>query len=103
MVLSRRQDLRLKLGNLSLAIVFSTVPTAMTIAFLTVHGFVLCRHLSDRLDLTHRPLVKELCYKSNFDSNSNYVLWIWLFTMLPTWRWFYVGHYRRVAHKNQNS
>ncbi len=102
MALSKREDLRLKVGNLMLAVVFSIVPTAMTIAFLSVHGLVLCRDLSQRLDENQRSPVKQLCQKSNFDSNLNYVIWIWLFTMLPTWRWFYVGHYKRLSNTKLN-
>ncbi len=99
MGITKSQDLKLKIGNFTLAAIFALVPTAMTIAFLTVHGMILCRTLEDNvekleLNLNNRE-IKDMCKKSNFDTNYYYVIWVWLFTMIPTWRWFYIGHYRR--------
>ena len=95
-------DLKLKLGNLFLAGLFSLVPTAMTIGFLGVHGHILCRNLDARLEKLDKLVVKELCVESNIEANFDYIIWIWLFTMIPTWRWFYVGHYRRVKKEITN-
>ena len=92
-------NLRLKLGNLVLAALFSIVPTSMTIGFLGVHGYLLCRNLESRLEQSQKLGVTELCNTSNLDANYEYIVWVWLFTMIPTWRWFYIGHYRRVQKK----
>ena len=101
MSISKDHDLKLKLGNLFLALLFAIVPTSMTIGFLGVHGHFLCRDLDTRLEkidkLTLRQLdVKMLCDISNIEASYDYIIWIWLFTTIPTWRWFYIGHYRRV-------
>ena len=96
MHISKEKDLKLKLGNLMLALIFSVVPTTMTIAFLAVHGFILCRNLDNYLENTAKLEVSELCEKSNIDANYDYLVWIWLITTIPTWRWFYIGHYRRL-------
>tara|TARA_B100000029_G_scaffold514402_1_gene617073 strand:- start:1627 stop:1941 length:315 start_codon:yes stop_codon:yes gene_type:complete len=97
MRISQDLDLRLKLGNLVLAAIFSIVPTSMTIGFLAVHGHLLCRSLDSRLEQKERLVVSNLCKQSNIEANYNYILWVWIFTMIPTWRWFYIGHYRRIA------
>ncbi len=97
MGISKDQDFKLKLGNLFLALLFATVPTAMTIGFLGTHGYILCRDLDKRLEKVEKIPVSELCDRSNLDANYSYIVWIWLFTTIPTWRWFYIGHYRRVT------
>ena len=96
MSISKDIDLRLKIGNLFLAAIFSIVPTSMTIGFLGVHGHLLCRDLDTRLPNLDKIAIRELCNKSNIEANYDYIVWIWLITMIPTWRWFYIGHYRRV-------
>ena len=102
MSISRDKDLRLKLGNLFLAIVFSVVPTSMTIGFLGVHGYILCRSLENRIEDSKKLGVLELCDQSNIEANYSYILWVWLFTTIPTWRWFYISHYRRVTRISDN-
>ena len=102
MTISRSEDLKLKLGNLFLASMFSIVPTAMTVGFLGVHGYLLCRSLDMRLEKIETVEVKELCMKSNLEANYRYIIWIWIFTMIPTWRWFYIGHYKRVKNQAHN-
>ena len=97
MAISKDLDLKLKLGNLVLAALFSIVPTAMTIGFLGVHGYILCRTLETRLEKSEELGILELCDHSNFEANYDYLIWIWLFITVPTWRWFYIGHYRRVS------
>ncbi len=101
MTIPKRQDQRLKLGNFFLASIFSLVPTAMTIGFLGVHGYILCRTLDQRIEQSKDLGIKELCNRSNIDTNYDYIFWIWLFTMIPTWRWFYIGHYKKVSSKEQ--
>ena len=97
MGISKNLDFRLKLGNLFLALLFSIVPTSMTIGFLATHGYLLCRDLDLRLEKIEETSISELCDRSNLDVNFNYILWVWLFITIPTWRWFYIGHYRRVS------
>ena len=96
MSVSNGLNLRLKLGNLGLAALFALVPTAMTIAFLCVHGYIVCRTLETRLEQSYKLGVTELCNRSNIETNYDYIIWVWLFTMIPTWRWFYISHYNRV-------
>ena len=96
MAITKERDLRLKVGNLFLALLFAIVPTSMTIGFLGVHGYILCRNLDSRLEKSIKSTVTELCDKSNIESNYDYIIWTWLFTTLPTWRWFYISHYRRI-------
>ena len=103
MSISKEQDLKLKIGNFFLASIFALVPTAMTIGFLGVHGYMVCKTLDSRLELGKKVDVTELCNKSNLDTNLDYLIWIWIFTMIPTWRWFYIGHYRRVKKQMSNS
>ena len=102
MNISQKTDSRLKLGNFFLASIFAVVPTTMTIAFLTVHGFLLCRTLDNRLEQVEKLEIKEACMQSNYEVNFQYILWIWVFTMIPTWRWFYIGHYKRVKQHGSN-
>ena len=102
MTISKDKDLRLKVGNLFLALLFAIVPTTMTIGFLGVHGFILCRNLDARIEKSLQSTVKELCNQSNVDANYDYIIWTWLFTTIPTWRWFYISHYKRLKRKSDN-
>ena len=96
-------DFKLKLGNLFLALIFAVVPTAMTIGFLGVHGYILCRSLEERIAESDKLGLKEICVSSNIEANYDYIIWVWLFTTIPTWRWFYIGHYRRIQKKSSNN
>ena len=103
MSISQAQDLRLRFGNLFLAAIVSVVPTLMTISFLGVHGYILCKNLDNRLEAVNKLPVKELCAESNLEANYKYLIWIWMFITIPTWRWFYIGHYKRVKQHKANS
>ncbi len=103
MSISKGEDLQLKIGNFFLAAVLSAVPTVMTIGFLGVHGLIVCKNLEKRIDNSNSSEVNVLCEKSNLESSYSYIVWIWLFIMLPTWRWFYIGHYRRVQHERSEA
>ena len=98
MIPSKREDFVLKCGNLVLALLLSTVPVGITIAILGAHGTLLCRRLEQRIDQTliKKYDLRERCQSANIDELYKYVLWIWIFITIPTWRWFYVGHVRRV-------
>ena len=104
MKISKGLDLRLKLGNLFLASFLSLVPTSMTIGFLGIHGMLLCKDLEKSIieDRKVETLILQ-CQESNYRISLNYLVWVWLFVMLPTWRWFYIGHYRRVIKNNSEA
>ena len=102
MSISRSDDRRLRLGNLLLAALFSVVPTAMTIGFLGIHGYLLCKNLDERLDMPANLQAKELCLKSNLDVNYSYIIWIWMFITIPTWRWFYYSHHKKLNDDYKN-
>ncbi len=96
MAISKRENFKLKLGNLFLASILSIVPTSMTIGFLGVHGLIVCKGLEERMEVISENDALEACKKSNIDYAYKYIFWIWLFITIPTWRWFYIGHYRRI-------
>ena len=96
MTISKKDDIKLKLGNFCLAAILSIVPTAMTMGFLGVHGIIVCRSLEERIV---KVKVLDSCEQANFDVMQKYIIWIWLFITIPTWRWFYIGHYRRLQNK----
>ena len=100
MSISRKDDLKLKVGNLGLALLLSIVPTSMTLGLLSAHGYVLCKSVDSSLIANGRLSIKDSCLNKNIAVTSKYILFIWLFITLPTWRWFYIGHYRRVTKKN---
>ena len=102
MSISKSENLKLRLGNLFLAVIFSVVPTAMTIGFLGVHGYLLCRNLEQRFEVSQKVQVNELCLESNQEAYYSYIIWIWMFITIPTWRWFYIWHYKRVI-ENTNT
>ena len=98
MDIAKPLDLRLKLGNLCLAAILSLVPTTMTIGFLGIHGMLLCRDLEKSFaDVKTLESFQLNCKTSNYKTSLSYLIWVWLFVMIPTWRWFYIGHYRRVV------
>ena len=103
MQISKQLDYQLKLGNLILAIALSTVPTAITIFIFTIYGFNLCNQLVERKYITMDYPVKEVCLQNSLDLSKEYLLLIWLFISLPTWRWFYISHLARIKRINLKS
>ena len=103
MTISRKDDFKLKVGNLFLAAFLSVVPAFMTLGFLKVHGMILCDELSKNIANNQRIEIVENCDKSNMESIYKYSLWIWLFITIPTWRWFYIWHYKRIQKKSSSS
>ncbi len=97
MLLSTKEERNLKFGNLLLAAIFSVVPTAMTITFLLIHGTILCRTIDYSTPAINKSDFLQSCQVSNVDVNKNYIVFIWLIILLPTWRWFYLGHLARVT------
>ena len=69
MGLTSFDDLRLKLGNLALASVLSTVPTVMTLSFLGVHGNILCSSINQsNQSFTSNTAISQsdICSKTNY-------------------------------------
>ncbi len=96
MKISKKEDVRLKLGNLALALLLSTVPTAITICGFYIHGANVCSALDKPLQETASLEIRQACNNSSKEFILSYIIWIWLFISLPTWRWFYLGHIRRI-------
>ena len=85
----KRNDLNLRLGNLLLAIILSTVPTAITYGTLSIHGLNICTNLSSK-EIASSEL-KESCDKAAWDTTKSYIFLIGFFITLPTWMWFYLS------------
>ncbi len=100
MPIAKKDDLRLKLGNLFLAACLSIVPTIITLGLFGAHGYILCRKLDVRTNETEISFIEDKCNEASIDSLYSYFIWIWIFITVPTWRWFYLGHVRRY---NSNS
>ncbi len=86
----------LNLGNLFLALILCIVPTIITIGIFRVYGIHSCGELSQQIALADQTNIRELCTESSVKVANSYFIWIWLIVTLPTWRWFYSGHLKRV-------
>ena len=93
--MSKKDDLKLKVGNLILAIFLSVVPTAITYASLGVHGQYICNNLSTKLEGKEKDSIKELCKASSWETTKSYIVLIGFFITLPTWLWFYLSVKRK--------
>ena len=93
----KRKDLNLRLGNLMLAIILATVPTAITYGTLSIHGLNICRNLSSNLSPSHE--IKEKCDKAAWDTTKSYIILIGFFITLPTWMWFYLSTKKKEINK----
>tara|TARA_Y100001968_G_scaffold305337_1_gene321102 strand:- start:840 stop:1142 length:303 start_codon:yes stop_codon:yes gene_type:complete len=89
MALQKRKDLSLRLGNLILAILLSTVPTAITYGTLSIHGLNICRTLSNKV--LESDEIKDQCDTAAWDTTKSYIILIGFFITLPTWMWFYLS------------
>ena len=85
----KRKDLNLRLGNLILAIILATVPTAITYGTLSIHGLNICRNLSSKVSYENK--LKEDCDEAAWDTTRSYIVLIGFFITLPTWMWFYLS------------
>ena len=94
MVKNSKKELNLRLANLALAIILSTVPTAITFGILGAHGINICRNIP-ATDVTKviksQKDLKEVCIKTSWDTTRSYILLIGFFITLPTWYWFYMS------------
>ena len=74
MSISNNLDIRLKIGNLLLAILLSTVPTAMTIGFLRINGLLICNNLRSSIIVDNKTKIIEKCYNSNKQISYEYLI-----------------------------
>ena len=91
-----KKDMRLRIGNLILAISLSTVPTAITYGILGLHGLNICSSLNSNLIKSYSTPygqfeIKELCDTSAWETTRSYILLIGCFITMPTWLWFYLS------------
>ncbi len=96
MEISTKLDLKLKIGNLFLALLLSTFPTSITIGILTAHGHLVCRDMFEYSNQKSESILVEGCREANNNLILKYLIFIWLIITIPTWRWFYIGHYQRL-------
>ncbi len=95
--MGRNNDLKLKLGNLILAIFLSIVPTAITYGSLGIHGQYICNNLSAKLENKEKDSIKELCKTSSWETTKSYIILIGFIITLPTWLWFYMSVKRKSS------
>ena len=91
MGISKQEDLKLKIGNLVLAIWLGTVPTAITYGVFSLHGLNICRTLNSQIQKDYRYEVKDLCDRAAWETTQSYIILIGFFITLPTWYWFYLN------------
>ena len=91
MKITEKEDLKLKLGNLLLAIWLSTVPTAISYGVFSLHGLNICRSLNERITISNKIEIKEACDDSVWETTTSYIFLIGFFITLPTWLWFYLS------------
>ncbi len=98
MSISPKQDLKLKIGNLFLAIWLATVPTAISYGVFSLHGLNVCSELSSQLHQhDDRSLIKATCDKAAWETTSDYIFLIGFFITLPTWLWFYLSMRKKFS------
>ncbi len=86
-----KKNLKLKLGNLALAIWLATVPTVITYGVFGLYGIAVCNELSQRPNITLQKNIDKACNEAVWDTASNYIFLIGFFITLPTWYWFYMS------------
>ncbi len=95
MAFSNHEELKLKLGNLILAIWLSTVPTLISYGVFGIHGLNVCRKMESQLEIVQKAEIKEICDQSAWDTTTSYIFLIGFFITLPTWFWFYISMKRK--------
>ena len=96
---SKQQLLKLKIGNLILAICLATVPTFITYGVLSVHGLNVCKNLNSNITLNNQLEIQEKCYESAWITTKSYIFLIGFFITLPTWMWIYLSMRKKVFSK----
>tara|TARA_Y100001968_G_C19406562_1_gene743991 strand:- start:1170 stop:1469 length:300 start_codon:yes stop_codon:yes gene_type:complete len=90
-MISKKENLNLKVGNLLIAIILAIIPTLITYGILGIHGMNICNRLTNKLPQSSEALItKKACQKSSWETTSSYIILIGFFITLPTWFWFYI-------------
>ena len=95
----KRTDLKMRLGNLILAIFLATVPTAITYGTLSIHGLNICKNFSSKIDKKNKTELKSICDESAWNTTRSYIVLIGFFITLPTWLWIYLSMRKKVTEK----
>ena len=90
-----KKDFKLKLGNLLLAVILATVPTAITYGVLGLHGLNICSTLENKIEPQYRSEINNHCIDSSWRTTRSYIILIGFFITLPTWFWFYLSMKRK--------
>ena len=99
MVNTKKQLLKLKIGNLILAICLATVPTLITYGVLSIHGLNICKNLNATLTIGNQLEIQEKCNESAWITTKSYIFLIGFFITLPTWMWIYLSMRKKVFNK----
>ncbi len=94
-MISKNENLRLKIGNLILAIWLSTIPTGITYGTLGLNGLNVCRSLDSSMKGEYKELIKRSCDEAAWSAPKSYIFLIGFFITLPTWLWFYLSMKRK--------
>tara|TARA_B100000700_G_scaffold314442_1_gene401029 strand:+ start:648 stop:950 length:303 start_codon:yes stop_codon:yes gene_type:complete len=94
-----KSDLKLKLGNLLIAVSLATVPTAITYGTLGIHGLSVCNTARNKIETGNQQNYKRICDEAVWETTTRYIFLIGFFITLPTWYWFYLC----MKRKNNNS
>ena len=87
----KKRDFRLKIGNLLLAVLLATVPTAITHGVLSIHGFNVCRNYEKQILIDETSEIRAKCNQIAMETTTSYIFLIGFFITLPTWLWFYLS------------
>ena len=98
----KRKDLNMRLGNLILAIILATVPTAITYGTLSIHGLNICRNFSTKVESEKAEKLKLSCDQSAWNTTKSYIFLIGFFITLPTWLWIYLSMRKKASEKLSN-
>ena len=92
----KSKDLNLRIANLFLAIILSTVPTLITYGTLSIHGLNICRRLNNSITTIEKTTVLKKCNESAWSTTKSYIFLIGFFITLPTWLWFYLSMKKKI-------
>ena len=91
MSISRKDDLKMKIGNLITAIWLATVPTVITYGVFGLYGLNICNTYAEKIDRRIQPEENRLCNDAVWETTTRYIFLIGLFITMPTWYWFYIS------------
>tara|TARA_B100001250_G_C19385039_1_gene607928 strand:- start:30 stop:335 length:306 start_codon:yes stop_codon:yes gene_type:complete len=87
----KKEKTKFLIANLTIAILFSTVPTMITYGVLTLHGLNICRDITNQASKIESTDIKSLCRSSAINTTKSYIFLIGFFITLPTWLWIYLS------------